>query len=73
MLLALAAFVLVTLCFILRELVGVHRELSSIRQFLEWSAVGFLREDRSESRMAGAHREGERRPNARGQVKQAEG
>ncbi len=42
MLLALVALVLVALCFILRELVGVHRELSTVRQFLEWSAVGFL-------------------------------
>lgn len=42
MLLALLAFVLIAVCFAAKELVGIHRQLSSIRQFLEWSAVGFL-------------------------------
>jgi hypothetical protein len=42
MLPALAALVLVILCLIAREIIYVHRELSSIRQFLEWSAVGLL-------------------------------
>jgi hypothetical protein len=51
MLLALVALGLVAVCLVLRELVRVRRELSSIRQFLEWSAVGLLeRTDLSPSR-----------------------
>jgi hypothetical protein len=42
MLLALLALVLIAVCFAAKELVGIRRQLSSIRQFLEWSAVGFL-------------------------------
>ena len=33
---------LVVAAFVLKELIAVRRQVSSIRQFLEWCAVGFL-------------------------------
>jgi len=30
------------ICFVARELIGIRRQVSSIRQFLEWTAVGLL-------------------------------
>jgi hypothetical protein len=41
MLIALLVFLLVAVCFVVKELVGIHRQVSSLRQFLEWTAVGF--------------------------------
>ena len=38
----LLALLLIAVCFTLKELVAVRREVSSMRQFLEWTAVGLL-------------------------------
>jgi len=42
MLIVLLSFLLIAVYFALRELIGMRREVSWIRQFLEWHAVGFL-------------------------------
>jgi hypothetical protein len=42
MLILLITLLLIAACFVLRELVAVRRQVSSIRQFLEWTAVGLL-------------------------------
>ena len=41
MLILLLALLLVAVCFVLRELGAVRRQVSSIRQSLEWAAVGY--------------------------------
>ena len=42
MFIALLMLLLVAVCFVLKELVAVRRQVSPIRQFLEWTSVGFL-------------------------------
>ena len=42
MLILLIMLLLIAVCFVLKELVAVRRQVSSIRQFLEWTAVGLL-------------------------------
>jgi hypothetical protein len=42
MLILLLVLLLIAVCFVLKELVAVRRQLSSIRQSLEWAAVGYL-------------------------------
>jgi hypothetical protein len=42
MLIALLTLLLIVISFILKELLAVRRQISSIRQFLEWTTVGFL-------------------------------
>ncbi len=42
MLTVLLALILIAVCFAAKELVGVRRQVASIRQLLEWTAVGFL-------------------------------
>ena len=41
MLTLLLALLLIAACFVLRELVAVRRQVSSMRQSLEWAAVGY--------------------------------
>ena len=55
MLLALLALLLVAVGFVLRELVSLRRQISSIRQSLEWFGVGFL--EKSKDGLAPAVRE----------------
>jgi hypothetical protein len=42
MLILLLALLLIAVCFVLKELVAVRRQVSSMRQSLEWAAVGYL-------------------------------
>jgi len=42
MLILLLTLLLIAVCFVLKELVVVRRQVSSMRQFLEWTAVGLL-------------------------------
>ena len=42
MLIVLLMMILLAVCFVGKELIGVHRQISSIRQFLEWTAIGSL-------------------------------
>ena len=42
MLLVLLALVFIAVCVAVLQLVALRRQVSSIRQFLEWTAVGFL-------------------------------
>jgi hypothetical protein len=42
MLILLLALLLIAICFVLKELVAVRQQVSSIRQFLEWTAVGLM-------------------------------
>lgn len=42
MLILLLALLLIAVCFVLKELVAVRRQVSSMWQFLEWAAVGYL-------------------------------
>jgi hypothetical protein len=41
MLILLSLLLLIAVCFVLKELVAVRRQASSIRQSLEWAAVGY--------------------------------
>jgi len=42
MLIVLMVLILIAVCFAGKELVGIRRQAASIRQLLEWTAVGFL-------------------------------
>jgi hypothetical protein len=42
MLTVLLVLILIAVCFAAKEPVGVRRQVASIRQFLEWTAVGML-------------------------------
>ncbi len=42
MLTVLLVFLTIAACLAVRELVGIRRQVSSLRQFVEWTAVGFL-------------------------------
>jgi hypothetical protein len=46
MLTFLLAVLLIVACFVLKELVAVRRQISSMRQFLEWTAVGLLEKNK---------------------------